>query len=642
MKRLLLIAFIALALSVLLRTAPGAQMRVVPVDEERGHVALALALRHLGNTGIFMNATAHPDDEDNGLLVMLNRGLGYRTALATATRGNGGQNEIGPEIFEALGVLRTEELGAMHRFDGAEQYFTRAVDFGYSFSVEETFEKWGRDEILADFVRLIRTIRPDVILSLSPEGNSGGLHHQASAIIVRDAFKQAGDATKFPEQIKEGLRAWQPRKLYTPPGPASRVVTMNLSTYDSLLGKSYAEIGLEARSMHKCQGQAQLSEPSPVLDTFQLVETTIGGQLQRDERSIFDGVDGTLTGLAQFAGPKPPRDLTESLSAIQTAVDAAQKRFTTEGDAAAMQPLLTGLRAVRVARAVVRNSSLNETARFEIEFRLRQKEREFQQTIILAGGFRLEALADDGVVVPGQPVKVSLSVANGGTTDATVKQVKFDGFDGDSGCTLALVAPRAGRGAGGGRGRGLAPAGEIVSTLHKDQVARCELTLRVKANERPTEPYWHRAGEAGRYTFDDDASFGLPYRYTPFYVQVTLAIAGAANEDVIGGMAVQYRYQGDIFSGEKRSELLVVPALSVRVSPEVAIVPAVPDAPAPARGVTTSAAPAAGRGGAVATTGRGRGAVPARGSTTARGAAAPPPPPPPVLPGREIRVTVVN
>src|SRR5262245_20650827 len=188
MKRILFfIAFIALALSVFLRTAPGAQMRVVPVDEERGHVALALALRHLGNTGIFMNATARPDDEDNGLLVMLNRGLGYRTELATGTRGNGGQNEIGPEIFEALGVLRTEELGAMHRFDGAEQYFTRAVDFGYSFSVEETFEKWGRDEITADYVRLIRMIRPDVIITLPPTGNAGGQHHMASAVITRDA-----------------------------------------------------------------------------------------------------------------------------------------------------------------------------------------------------------------------------------------------------------------------------------------------------------------------------------------------------------------------------------------------------------------------------------------------------------------------
>src|SRR5215813_13986133 len=132
--------FAAFAIFSLLLVVPGAQMRVQPLDDLQGHAALGLALRHLANVGIFMHSTAHPDDENNGLLVMLNRGQGYRTVLATATRGNGGQNEIGPEIFEALGVLRTEELAAIHRFDGAEQYFTRAVDFGFSFSIEETFE----------------------------------------------------------------------------------------------------------------------------------------------------------------------------------------------------------------------------------------------------------------------------------------------------------------------------------------------------------------------------------------------------------------------------------------------------------------------------------------------------------------------
>jgi hypothetical protein len=164
-----------------------AQMRVVPLDDEQGHVALGLALRHLANTGVFLETTAHPDDENNGLLVMLNRGQGYRTALATATRGNGGQNEIGPEIFEALGVLRTEELAALHRFDGAEQYFTRAVDFGYSFSIEETFEKWGRDEIIGDFVRLIRTIRPDVASRCDLTGAAEGstIRHQRSCRMKR-------------------------------------------------------------------------------------------------------------------------------------------------------------------------------------------------------------------------------------------------------------------------------------------------------------------------------------------------------------------------------------------------------------------------------------------------------------------------
>ena len=125
--------------------------------------------------------TAHPDDENNAALALYARHVGARVALVTATRGDGGQNEIGTELFDALGVLRTEELLAAHRFDGAEQYFTRAVDFGYSFSQQETLEKWGHQEILGDFVRHIRMLRPDVIISMSPEGTGGGQHHQTSA-----------------------------------------------------------------------------------------------------------------------------------------------------------------------------------------------------------------------------------------------------------------------------------------------------------------------------------------------------------------------------------------------------------------------------------------------------------------------------
>src|SRR5262249_13803232 len=193
---------------------PVAQLRVVPLDDEQGHVALGLALRHLANTGIFMHTTAHPDDENNGLLVMLNRGQGYRTALATATRGNGGQNEIGPELFEALGGLPTGALPALPRLAGAAPYFTRAAGIRYPVTIDQTVEKWGREAIPADYVRLIRTIRPDVIITLPPTGTAGGQHHMASAVITRDAYKLAGDPTRFPDQIKDGLRAWQPRKLY--------------------------------------------------------------------------------------------------------------------------------------------------------------------------------------------------------------------------------------------------------------------------------------------------------------------------------------------------------------------------------------------------------------------------------------------
>jgi len=659
-----------------LTTFSHAQMRVVPLDDEQGHVALGLALRHLTNVGIFMHTTAHPDDENNGLLVMLNRGQGIRTALATATRGNGGQNEIGPEIFEALGVLRTGELAALHRFDGAEQYFTRAVDFGYSFSIDETFEKWGRQEITADYVRLIRTVRPDVIITLPPTGNAGGQHHMASAVITRDAYKLAGDPTKFPEQLKDGLRVWQPKKLYQSagfgfpgePAPTGKTIRVNSAVYDPLLGKTYAEIGSEARSMHKCQGMGQLlSLPTATAAAaYQLVETTLAAQMQKDEASLFDGVDTSILSLAKYSGGRVPKDLNDGLTIVSNSAQAAMKNFDTVGDAAALKPLLDGLFAVRVLRRELRGMPIDEAGKYEIDFRLRQKEVEFQRAAVLASGVKIEALADDGVVVPGQPVKVNVIVANRGAGDVAIKQVKFDGFGGDATCTMTAFTGGGFAFPGGGRGRGAAntPASTPMPTVKRDQVAHCEPALTIPATARVTEPYWHRKGEEGRYTFDPDAPFGLPMQPTPFYVQVTLGLPG--NEDVIQGLPVEYRYEGDIFSGEKRTELLVVPALSVRVSPDIAIIPAAsirstPPAPprrtsAPATGAGRSGGAAGGgraSGGAAAGTGgagRGTRNAPATGSARGgRGATAPAPAPAnndansgAPKPDREIRVTVVN
>src|SRR4051812_3939693 len=207
---------IALVILLLLLGTPRlpAQLRVAPVGERPDAQALELRLRKLASTGTFMETDAHPDDEDNGLLAMLGYGQGMRVALVTATRGDGGQNEIGSELGQALGVLRTEELLAVHRFDGAEQYFTRAIDFGYSFSVEESVDKWGGNEIVGDYVRLIRTIRPDVIAGFLCGGTSGGLHHQASAKLTLEAFQAAGDPSRYPEQIQAGLRAWQPVRIF--------------------------------------------------------------------------------------------------------------------------------------------------------------------------------------------------------------------------------------------------------------------------------------------------------------------------------------------------------------------------------------------------------------------------------------------
>ncbi len=528
-----------------------------PADP-RGEPGLALMLRKLATVGTIMHATAHPDDENNALLAKQSEGQGLRVVLATATRGNGGQNEIGPELFEALGVLRTEELLAAHRFDGAEQFFTRAVDFGFSFSVEETFDKWGHDEILGDYVRLIRMTRPEAIITMRPEGAGGGQHHQASARIATEAFRAAGDPTRFAEQLQQGLRPWQARKVYqarwygmferdTPP-PAENLVTVDGNAYDPLFGRTWAEVGSEARAMHKCQGFGQLlALPGPFVVKYKLVDTTLASQRDAQEQTLEDGLDMTVPGLARFAGANPPPTLTAKLAAIAAAVHGAETAFRAQGASAALPDLARGLRATRDLREWITSpgASLDEDAAFEINFRLAESERKFERALVTAQGLRIEALADDGIVIRGQTVKVTLIVANRGSGPVTIAETRVKGFtDNLATCKAGPLAPGA--------------------------IERCEGSLTVPPDARVSEPYWHRAGEAGRYTFDADAPFGLPFRPTAFVTDLALTIGEVP---VHLSLPVQYRYEGNIFSGEKRMELKVVPALSVRSTPEILIVP---------------------------------------------------------------------
>src|SRR5205823_4599096 len=204
---------------------------------------------------------------------------------------------------------------------------------------------------------------------------------------------------------KDGLRPWQPKKFYYAAGgpgggpqqAPARACRVDLALYDALLGKTFSEIGTEARSMHKCQGQAQLlALPGPSASTFQLAESTIPGQMDKDERMMFDGVDTTIAGLAKLAGARPPKDLVDGLTVMAAAVQTAQKKFDGESDSAALAPLLEGLHTVRVLRGLLRAMPIDDAVRFEIDFRLRQKEREFQQATLVAAGVRVEALADDG------------------------------------------------------------------------------------------------------------------------------------------------------------------------------------------------------------------------------------------------------
>src|SRR5580698_11347891 len=207
--------YLTLALTAFLVSSPAQNRLNFPLSsQDSGHVALGLALRKLNVSGTFLQTAAHPDDETNALYAMFTHGMGLRSIDVQTTRGEGGQNEIGPELFSDMGVLRTSELLAAHRLDGAEQYFTRAIDYGYSFDPQEVIGKWGRKEIVGDFVRLLRTLRPDVTVTMNIQGRGGDRAHEATTVLFREAFRAAGDPSMYPEQIQQGLRPWVPKKLY--------------------------------------------------------------------------------------------------------------------------------------------------------------------------------------------------------------------------------------------------------------------------------------------------------------------------------------------------------------------------------------------------------------------------------------------
>ena len=573
MKRLLILAVATVALAFAGLTARDASVytqnrQLSIVNPDSGHVALGLAIRRLGVSGTFLQTAAHPDDEHNPLHAMFTRGMGLRSIIVQTTRGAGGQNEIGPELFQDMAVLRTAELLAAHRLDGAEQWFTRAIDYGYSFSPDEIYAKWGRREVVADFVRLIRTLRPDVVLTMNIQGRGGDRAHEATAVLTREAFRAAADPAQFPEQIAQGLRPWQAKKLYFSGGgapapsagsPPARVATVNPGVFDPLLGRTYSEIGADARSNHKCQGMGQMS-PLPGgagggrgagPGRYTLVDSTIPGQTDKDETSLFDGIDTTIAGLAQYAGSNPPDALKAGLAAIAEQARIARVAFDGGNDAATAAPIVAGLSAVRAVRAQLGSMGLNDTARYEIDARLSIKEQDYQNAALAAYAISFEALADDGLVIGGQMVKVSLLVANRGASEIAVSDVAVTGFDGRAACTPGPVK--------------------------KDTTFACTADVQIPKSARLTTPYWTdqywntTPQKSALDIYEPDVPFGAPFRPTPFRAVFRLKLGGA---EITRELPVQYRYAKDIFVGEKRIELNVVPAFSARMTPTTAVVPA--------------------------------------------------------------------
>jgi LmbE family N-acetylglucosaminyl deacetylase len=396
----------------LLPVLPGVLHAQLEPPGTGGLVALDRELRMLGHYRRVLMIGAHPDDEDTELLTVLVRGMGAEAAYLSLTRGEGGQNLIGPELGEALGLIRTEELLAARRLDGARQYFTRAYDFGYSKTLEETWEHWPRDTILKDVVRIVRRFRPQVIVSVfSGTERDGHGQHQAAGWAAREAFAAAGDTARFPELAREeGLRPWTPLKLYRSArfDSAAATLTLDGGVLDRAVGKSYHQIAMASRSLHRSQDMGRLQNIGPSRVPLALLED----RTAEGSGGFFEGIDTSLAAM-------PWRD------APGTDGPAARRRFAARADSA-RTALGTGAfrRVIALLDRGKRDlSPQSDDSRAQMLFSTPEQadqRRHTERALAIAAGLVADALARDDRVVGGQTDSVDLLVWNAGSDSMTV------------------------------------------------------------------------------------------------------------------------------------------------------------------------------------------------------------------------------
>jgi LmbE family N-acetylglucosaminyl deacetylase len=486
--------------------------------ELAGEARIRLALDRLNVLGSVLMIAAHPDDENTALLAYFARGRKLRTAYLSLTRGEGGQNLVGSEQGDLLGVLRTQELLAARKIDGAEQYFTRAIDFGYSKSADETLAKWGREEILGDIVWVIRRLRPDVvILRFSGTARDGHGQHQASAILGKEAFAAAADPKRFPDQLREA-RPWQPRRLFwnvfsfrggrfTDSDDLPGRIDLDAGEYNPVLGFSYAEIAGMSRSMHRSQGFGAPETRGPVPNSLLLLAGEPAG------RDPFDGID---TSWNRVLGGAPAGELLRQ----------AAQTFRPEQPEATVPLLLQ-------ARAVIRRLD-DPWAAFKLE--------ELDETIALLAGLWLDATADRYYLVPGTPVKIETVALNRSRYPLELSAVEIGGA-----AESAEAAP-----------------------LAYNQPVRRSFTWTPPRDRPYTHPFWLRRPkhDESRYELEDMSQVGRADTEPVLWAHFRLK-AGA--EQIVLRRPVEYRYV-DRVRGELTRPLAVVPPVAVALAREAIVV----------------------------------------------------------------------
>ncbi|HRH38420.1 MAG TPA: PIG-L family deacetylase, partial [Flavobacteriales bacterium] len=506
----------ALALAAILTFSFNAQAQRPAAQPNAAEILHSM--QKLNVLGSVLYIAAHPDDENTRLITWLANGKKVRTGYLSLTRGEGGQNLIGPELGDALGIIRTQELLEARRIDGGEQFFTRAVDFGFSKNAAESFEKWGKQNVLSDVVRVIRMFRPDVIITrFPPTRDAGHGHHEASAILAAEAFDLAGDPKAFPEQLEQGLEVWQPRRLffngstfwkkdlaeYVKKDTVSDWYTVDVGGYDPLLGLSYTEIAGRSRSMHKSQGFGAAETRGEMIEYLKLEKGD-----KPSTRDIFDGIDMTWRKLSPSAD-------------IQAQTDKLISGYDVQAPDASTPGLMELHRLLS-----------NRDKSIDPQHWLDHKIDRVRSLLLACNGLIIEALAPTSTVVAARNSKVQLIATNRGSQ------------------SMSIIA-----------------AGN-TKVLEKNRSVIFDLNT--SAPEAPDVPFWLEAPHNELYTIEDRTRIGKAVLPNHFTVSSSLVLGDGTIMEC--STPVQYRTV-DRVKGEVTQPCHVVPFASVHAGRTVVLMP---------------------------------------------------------------------
>jgi LmbE family N-acetylglucosaminyl deacetylase len=534
---------------------------------DRGAAGVWQKLRKLQTTASAMHTTAHPDDEHGGMLALLSRGLGARVSLLTLTRGESGDNAIGSELFDALGLIRTEELLVADRYYGVDaQYFTSVADYGFSKRLDEALEKWGREHVLRDMVRIIRTDRPMVVISRF-QGNprDGHGNHEAAGLLTRDAFRMAGDAKAFADQASGGLRPWQPLKLYMGGVRENEDwnVRLDTGTYDPVLGESYQGVARLGLSFQRSQNSGRFVSPvGPSASYYRRLETAPGIEAPAQEQSFFDGIDTTIPGLYRTLGHTAPPAVARALATVDGSVKDAIAAFTLTDPSAAVPALAKALAAVTTA-------IVQENEHLVVRAALVEKKRQIADAIHAALGVTLTGMAQpEGVsqagpfgagavpmppVVPGQVFNVRATFVNPSSIE--IKRVH-------------VFLEEKLEGKLEGKDIRVTGDGSMAMEVGRNQPMLRTFTTSL-GDAHLTRPHFTRPSiQDARYTVADSSTMPLPALAPALEIIARYEVAGVQVEIRRPVM----RLESNLPYGYDERALAVVPAIAVSLSPSSAIV----------------------------------------------------------------------